>query len=48
LHEYIQQFDEKLELSDQAFQSIFNVLDTNKDELITRIEMVGFINKFTA
>jgi len=35
-------------MTDEAFDQIFKVLDTNMDEQISRTEMIGFINNFTS
>jgi hypothetical protein len=45
---YIRQFDESMELSDEAFEEMFKLLDEDKDELVTKIEMIAFIDKFTS
>lgn len=48
LKDYIKQFDGQIDMTDEAFNQIFKVLDNNMDEQISRTEMIDFITNFTA
>jgi len=47
LTDYIHQLDPECEMSKEAFEMIFNILDINGDEMISREELAMYIKVFT-
>jgi Ca2+-binding EF-hand superfamily protein len=48
LVKFIDKGDHTLELSEAAFNEIFQIIDESKDGLIQREELAEFIKKFTS
>lgn len=44
---FVKSTDHRLEVSNAAFEQVFNIIDSNKNNIIDKEELKEFIGKFT-